>query len=66
MILRHGVAGEINPSRYFRKHFDLYANIRPARTFEGAPIRIRPFDLVVVRENTEGFLCGPQHGLRWQ
>jgi 3-isopropylmalate dehydrogenase len=53
--LRHGVAGEINPSRYFRKHFDLYANIRPARTFEGAPIRIRPFDLVVVRENTEGF-----------
>ena len=28
--LRHGVAGEINPSRYFRKHFDLYANIRPA------------------------------------
>ena len=53
--LRHGVDGEINPSRFFRKHFDLYANIRPARTFEGAPIRIRPFDLVVVRENTEGF-----------
>jgi len=53
--LRHGVEGEVNPSRFFRKHFDLYANIRPARTFEGAPIRIRPFDLVVVRENTEGF-----------
>jgi 3-isopropylmalate dehydrogenase len=47
--------GEINPSRFFRKHFDLFANIRPARTFEGAPIHIKPFDLVVVRENTEGF-----------
>lgn len=47
--------GRINPSMFFRKHFDLYANIRPARTFEGAPIRIKPFDLVVVRENTEGF-----------
>jgi 3-isopropylmalate dehydrogenase len=47
--------GRINPSKFFRKHFDLYANIRPARTFEGAPIRIKPFDLVVVRENTEGF-----------
>jgi len=47
--------GRTSPSKVFRKHFDLYANIRPARTFEGGPIRIKPFDLVVVRENTEGF-----------
>lgn len=53
--LRDATKGEINPSKFFRKHFDLYANIRPARTFEGAPVRIKPFDLVVVRENTEGF-----------
>lgn len=53
--LRHDSKGQINPSRFFRQHFDLYANIRPARTFDGAPIRIKPFDLVVVRENTEGF-----------
>ena len=47
--------GEINPSKFFRKQFDLFANIRPARTFPGIPTITRPFDLVVVRENTEGF-----------
>jgi 3-isopropylmalate dehydrogenase len=47
--------GEINPSKYFRKCLDLYANIRPARTYEGMPTRLGEFDLVVVRENTEGF-----------
>lgn len=47
--------GEINPSAFFRKHFDLYANIRPARTYDGMPRRTEPFDLVVARENTEGF-----------
>ncbi len=29
--------GGINPSGTFRKRFDLYANIRPSRTFEGVP-----------------------------
>lgn len=47
--------GEINPSRYFRKNLDLFANIRPARTYPGRPNRFGDFDLVVVRENTEGF-----------
>ena len=47
--------GEINPSRYFRKSLDLYANVRPARTYRGRPGRCGDFDLVVVRENTEGF-----------
>jgi 3-isopropylmalate dehydrogenase len=47
--------GEINPSKFFRKSLDLYANIRPARTYPGVPTRMDPFDLVVVRENTEGF-----------
>ena len=47
--------GAINPSAYFRKHLDLYANIRPARTYEGVPAKLGAFDLVVVRENTEGF-----------
>lgn len=47
--------GEINPSKYFRKHLDLYANIRPARTYKGMPARLGEFDLTVVRENTEGF-----------
>jgi 3-isopropylmalate dehydrogenase len=47
--------GEINPSMYFRKNLDLFANIRPARSYPEVPNRVGPFDLVVVRENTEGF-----------
>src|ERR1700716_1913839 len=48
-------SGEINPSKYFRKSLDLFANIRPARTYSGLRNRFGAFDLVVVRENTEGF-----------
>jgi 3-isopropylmalate dehydrogenase len=44
-----------NPSAFFRKHFDLYANLRPARTRQGVASVARSADLVVVRENTEGF-----------
>ncbi|KAA0969335.1 isocitrate/isopropylmalate dehydrogenase family protein [Aureimonas fodinaquatilis] len=47
--------GEINPSMFFRKRLDLFANIRPARSYEGVPNKVGPFDMVVVRENTEGF-----------
>lgn len=47
--------GEINPSMFFRKELDLYANIRPSRTWQGVPHKVDAFDLVVVRENTEGF-----------
>jgi 3-isopropylmalate dehydrogenase len=46
---------QINASKHFRKGLDLYANIRPARTFAGMPQRFGEFDMVVVRENTEGF-----------
>ena len=45
----------LNPSGFLRKHFDLFANIRPARAFEGTPALVPGLDLVVVRENTEGF-----------
>ena len=34
---------------------DLYANIRPARTRPGLSGPVGDFDLVIVRENTEGF-----------
>jgi 3-isopropylmalate dehydrogenase len=46
---------QINPSMFFRKNLDLFANIRPSRTYPGVPMRVGAFDLVVVRENTEGF-----------
>jgi 3-isopropylmalate dehydrogenase len=48
-------AGGVNPSARMRSELDLYANIRPARVFEGVPAMGRDMDLVVVRENTEGF-----------
>ena len=47
--------GQINPSKFFRKTLDLYANIRPSRTYPGMKAPVGDFDLVVVRENTEGF-----------
>jgi isocitrate/isopropylmalate dehydrogenase len=48
--------GGLNPSGEMRKRLDLYANIRPARTREGFAARCgTPADLVIVRENTEGF-----------
>lgn len=48
--------GGLNPSGELRKRLDLYANIRPARSREGFPPRCgKAVDLVVVRENTEGF-----------
>ena len=46
---------QLNPSGALRKHFDLYANIRPARAFEGGTAIAPETDLVIVRENTEGF-----------
>jgi isocitrate dehydrogenase (NAD+) len=37
-----------------RRHFDLYANVRPAHSYPGVPSRYEGVDLIVVRENTEG------------
>ena len=48
--------GGLNPSGQLRKRLDLYANIRPARSRPGFPPRCgKPLDLVIMRENTEGF-----------
>jgi 3-isopropylmalate dehydrogenase len=48
--------GGSNPSGDLRIALDLYANIRPSRSREGLPHWGRtPMDLVIVRENTEGF-----------
>jgi 3-isopropylmalate dehydrogenase len=45
----------LNPSGVLRKRFDLYANIRPARAYRGLPAVCPAMDLVIARENTEGF-----------
>jgi len=45
----------INLSAYLRTRFQLYANIRPARSLPGIASPFPDIDLVIVRENTEGF-----------
>jgi isocitrate/isopropylmalate dehydrogenase len=48
--------GGLNPSGEMRRRLDLFANIRPARSRPGFPPRCgKPVDLVIARENTEGF-----------
>ena len=47
--------GGINPSAELRTKLDLYANIRPARSRLGVGLTGKPVDLVIYRENTEGF-----------
>src|SRR5437588_8893749 len=44
-----------------RKEFDLYANVRPARSFDGVDTRYKGVDIVVVRENTQGLYSGVEH-----
>src|SRR5262245_23911312 len=41
-----------------RKEFDLYACLRPCRTYAGVKSRFDKIDLVVVRENTEDLYAG--------
>jgi 3-isopropylmalate dehydrogenase len=48
--------GGLNPSGDLRIALDLFANVRPSRSYDGLPHWGRtPMDLVIVRENTEGF-----------
>ena len=47
--------GGINPSAKLRGGLDLYANIRPSKTRPGVPAAVDEMDLVIFRENTEGF-----------
>ncbi len=49
------VPGAINPHPIMRKHFNLFANVRPTRSFPGIGCLHDGVDLVIVRENNEGF-----------
>ncbi len=42
----------------FRLGFDLYANVRPIKSFPGTKALHPDADFIVVRENTEGLYCG--------
>jgi isocitrate dehydrogenase (NAD+) len=41
-----------------RKKLDLYANVRPAKTYPGLRSRYEHVDLIIVRENTEDLYAG--------
>lgn len=45
----------INPHPILRREYDLVSNIRPAKAREGVPCINNKTDIVIVRENNEGF-----------
>lgn len=47
--------GGLNVPGVFRKKLDLYANLRPSKSLPGIPRANPDLDILVVRENTEGF-----------
>ncbi|MFM8331089.1 MAG: isocitrate/isopropylmalate dehydrogenase family protein [Candidatus Methylumidiphilus sp.] len=44
-----------------RQAFNLYANVRPAVSFEGTDTLFKNVNLVTIRENTEGLYAGIEH-----
>ena len=44
-----------------RKEFDLFVNLRPAKSFEGVSSRYAKVDLIMFRENIEEFYSGIEH-----
>ncbi len=46
-----------------RQQYDLYANVRPAKSWPGIKTRYEDVDIVIVRENTEGLYAGLEHYL---
>ncbi len=47
-----------------RQTFNLYANVRPAISFEGTNTPFKNVNLVTVRENTEGLYAGIEHFIK--
>lgn len=50
--------GAPSPNVILRTELDLYAGVRPCRSFPGVPSRYEGVDIVVIRENTEGSYTG--------
>ncbi len=46
-----------------RQQYELYANVRPAKNWDGIKTRFDNVDIVIVRENTEGLYSGLEHYL---
>lgn len=50
--------GQRSANVTLRKRLDLYANLRPAKTYHGLRSRYENIDLIIVRENTEDLYAG--------
>jgi len=64
--VRYPDGTEIAPQLDLRKHLELYAGVRPIRAIPGVPLpladpRAKDIDLVLVREQTEGWFYGRYH-----
>ena len=46
-----------------RQRYELYANVRPAKSWPAVKTRFENVDIVIVRENTEGLYAGLEHFL---
>src|SRR5437870_10475717 len=44
-----------------RKELDMYAQVRPCKTYEGVRSRFEDVDLIIVRENTEDLYAGIEY-----
>ena len=67
-VFKGPLATPVGPQGYrsinvaIRQRLDLYANLRPCRGYPGVSPRV--FDIVVVRENTEGLYAGVEGRFR--
>src|SRR6266446_4667024 len=52
-----------HPNGFIRKHYKLFANVRPVKAFPQLKPLIPDLDIVILRENTEGFY--PDRNLAW-
>src|SRR5438270_3438131 len=50
--------GSRSANMALRKRLDLYANLRPAKTYQGLRSRYDNIDMIIVRENTEDLYAG--------
>jgi len=50
--------GSRSANMALRKKLDLYANLRPAKTYQGLRSRYDNIDMIIVRENTEDLYAG--------
>ncbi|WBW96919.1 isocitrate/isopropylmalate dehydrogenase family protein [Oceanirhabdus sp. W0125-5] len=46
-----------------RQKLNLYANVRPVKSFDGLPSLHSNVDFIIVRENTEGLYAGIEHNI---